>query len=152
MKKAVEKLWKKKMTRRLVDPVLNERYVICFEPSRIFFVSCKNDVEERTVFLDLDQVVRHLQPLYERFREATDLYLENVFQTDNIWNFFDASYGLDIKVNKGQGNKGWEVWMGEDLGFETVHQWEAREYVKGLLSEEACWFEKVAKHELDLVL
>lgn len=149
MKKAVRKLWKKQMTRKLVDPVLNERYVICFEPSKIFFISCKNDTEQQTVYLELDQIVHQLQPLYERFRLSTDLYLENVFQTNTIWNFFDVSYGLDIKVNKDQSKEqGWQVWMGEDLGFATVHQWEAREYVKGLLSEEACWFEKVAKQEL----
>lgn len=149
MKKAVKKLWKKQMTRKLVDPVLNERYVICFEPSKIFFISRKDDTEQQAVYLELDQIVHQLQPLYERFRLSTDLYLENVFQTNTIWNFFDVSYGLDIKVNKDQGEEqGWQVWMGEDLGFTTVHQWEAREYVKGLLSEEACWFEKVVKQEL----
>ncbi|MBA4601593.1 hypothetical protein [Thermoactinomyces mirandus] len=153
MERAVKKLWRKQMTRKLVDPVLDEQYVIRFEPSKVFFVSRKNDTEQQAVYLEMDQVVYQLHPLYERFRGSTDSYLENVFQTNRIWNFFDVSYGLDIKVNKGPGQeKGWEVWMGEDLGFATAHQWEAREYVKGLLSDEACWFEKVAKRELDLVL
>ena len=152
MKRTIRRLWKKQETRALIDPVYHEQYFINFELEKIFLVSYKNEKKTEEVTQDSELIIERLQPLYERFEIKIDDYLENVFQTKKIWRFFEVNYGLDIRVNRHEKEPGWEVWMGEDLSFFALQQWEVREYVKGLITKGECWFEREAKRELDFAL
>lgn len=152
MKKTIQRLWKKQESRELIDPVYHEHYLIDFDLENIFLVSSKNEVKRKEAFQDSELIVKRLQPVYQRFEVKIDDYLENVYQTKKLWRFFDVDYGLDIRVNRHEKETGWEVWMGEDLSFFTMQQWEVREYVKGLITKGECWFGKEAKRELDFAL
>ncbi|TCW40851.1 hypothetical protein [Laceyella sacchari] len=132
MRSALKWLISNHAKRNIVDPITNQEIAV-------------SGLEDGNILIDMgttsalcedrEEAMRHLEPIYDRFRSDMPYYLEKIVKSDAQWRFFDVTFAMDIIVRLDETGRGWQVWMGEDLSLLSADPEELLAYLRGLVLE-----------------
>jgi hypothetical protein len=153
MERALRSLVRHRACREIHDPLSNATFLLHCTEDKMFVLQAEDGKEWEFSTRELDRLSHFFMPLYERFREDLNEYLDHLKEKGASWRFFDIAYGVQICVQykkQAEIENGWQVWMGEDPSFFSENPEEVASYIRGLIVEFDSWLEQafMAFHEM----